>query len=168
MRVIHKILLVLLCLQILFVSHRYMFREHSIKIIHKISYISSIDMPPTQKQWSEQLIADINSKRNNPVLKSSGIRPIWIKPYDFKAEGEKEKLGVAIFYPYACKILIGTHLYEDKQLFEDTLVHEILHCYGYDHTPNAFDIMHYYLSEYTISDTQRFYWSEMYKNIYFN
>ena len=125
-------------------------------------------MPPTQKQWSEQLIADINSERKRPVLKSSGLRPISIKSYDFLADGKKDKLGLAIFYPHSCQIYIGDHLHENRKLFEDTLAHEILHCYGYDHTPNEFDIMHNYLSEYTISDTQRFYWREMYKNIYFN
>jgi hypothetical protein len=105
---------------------------------NKGSYIRGIS---GNQEFIEKItftIDNLNALGDNNSVKWSGIRPIWI----YEADLPRETLGRAYVSPVHCVIAIQEGLEDD--LLENVLLHEILHCQGYDHTDTFCDIMYKY------------------------
>lgn len=101
----------------------------------KHSYISSINIDEDMK------IEFMNNPTIKHLNRDSGWRPIFINETDNMSDRE---YGYAIPTPIFCVIFINANI-NDKKIYELVLLHEILHCYGYLHSPNMNDIMYKYI-----------------------
>lgn len=111
------------------------------------SYVSVVNTPEYSSEWTYQVLNEFNEMGDGLAVNFSKPgrvdRPITI--------GEKDDLeiippflrdpnytmvtiGLAHVEDYSCKITLKTGL--DYATFRTTLMHEYLHCLGYDHVDN--------------------------------
>lgn len=112
-------------------------------VAHK-SYIKSAE--PLEWDVLESLVF-FNNKSTTDIVKFSGKRPITIRKMTLFEEvifGPRV-LGVAFPTFMDCKILLnmGNLREYDKDHFRTTVIHEYLHCLGYNHVDKYGDLMYY-------------------------
>lgn len=112
----------------------------------KHSYISSINIDKSIE------IEFMNNAKVKPLNRTSGWRPIFINESDYMPE---KTLGYALPTPLFCVVFISPDI-KDRRLYKLVLLHEILHCYGYLHSPNPKDLMHKFL--YDERQIKSLYW----------
>lgn len=110
-------------------------------------YISTIHTPYYSNAWTQQVLEEFNAMGDGKaVLFDQHVidRPITIREKDdlemvpkFLRDPEEElvTIGLAERGAYYCRITLKTGL--DYATFRATLIHEYLHCMGYDHVENA-------------------------------
>jgi hypothetical protein len=81
-------------------------------------------------------IDNFNALVDNRAIKFEGTRPIIIVESKFK---EREILGEALPLPSYCLIKIDPDLTD--RIYEEVVLHEMVHCYGYDHALNPCSLM---------------------------
>lgn len=120
----------------------------------KMLYIHSILMPITQKSWTEEAIAELNSFTRSDVIKKEGLKPIVVITSDQLYDSGLA--GLAIEMAGVCLAIVSDSLLESKEIFQEVAIHEILHCYGYGHSTDPDDVMYF-----EVSATQK---TKSYKN----
>lgn len=118
--------------------------DQYMQYLARFSYISNIDMPPEQVRWALDDIAEFNSFAPENVVSYTGYRPIMItNNMQYILGGDA--IGVAVRLFNGCVVVIDEN-YTSSIFFRDNfriiLLHEILHCYGYDHVDDETDIMY--------------------------
>ncbi len=83
-----------------------------------------------------QYIFNINRDYRKEAIKSSGDRPIYIFQTKYL---NYEYLGYSISNQQGCIIFINNIGYDE----EITVLHEILHCYGFQHSEDRLDLMYF-------------------------
>ena len=120
--------------------YKEMRRESYLGYLATVNYIQKIKLPKKYRKWATKDIARFNKliPSIKPAIRygKKGHRPITISMKKLKGA----RLGVAYQMGHACNIYITTKL--NKEVFRSVLIHEILHCYGYDHSPNYRDVMY--------------------------
>lgn len=124
--------------------------------IYPNSYIATIDTPTYTNKASKEVLVDFSKLGDNKLIffnkDKNHWRPIYIteiKDIKYKAYPLRPDLitiGLAQVGLTDCKISLKTGLEYD--IFKTTLLHEVLHCFGYKHVyNNPHDLM------YPISNT---------------
>lgn len=119
------------------------------------SYIADIDTPGYKN--TKQDLELFNSFGNEQIVQYEPVtkwsRPIYIKETK-TLEGKKEKIGQALVALDYCTITIEEGLNEYEYYL--VLIHEYLHCLGYDHVDDPNDIMYYELTDPSIDNIKKY------------
>lgn len=138
---------------ILVVSPTYKSKVTDIKLI-KSSYVKEIKADFINHELAKKHLDKFNEYGHNHIVKFKAEdvegepRPITIEirklGEDFYEQLNDNKiLAYALSQERSCKIVIKDDLVTEDQ-FRDTLIHEFLHCYEYDHVPLIeSDLMYY-------------------------
>lgn len=105
----------------------------------KHTYIGKIISPTFGEKNIRNILDNFNSRGYNSIIKYEGSRPIII----YEADRPKTILGTAWPLPGYCPIALDPKM-ESYQL-RWVVVHEVLHCFFYDHSKRVTDIMYPYL-----------------------
>ena len=114
----------------------------------KESYISEIKGDFFQVNLAKKHLDNFNELGHNKIVKfEGGTRPITIEIRTlnqgfYEQIRGPEILAYAEYKKDSCKIVMRDTLYTEIQ-FRNTLFHELLHCYFYDHSPDQNDLMYY-------------------------
>jgi hypothetical protein len=108
------------------------------------SYISIIDTPEYSSEWTYEVLNEFNAMGDGKAVNFSKPgrvdRPITIgekadleiiPPFLRDPNYTMVTIGRAYVEDYSCKITLKTGL--DYATFRTTLIHEYLHCMGYEH-----------------------------------
>jgi len=108
------------------------FSEFLVKKVSKYNYIAHINTPSYTNKRTEKVLDIFNNMSyNKKAVNKKGYRPIFIIEKDLKKENNETILGLAYPLPAYCLIVMNKGL--DKDTYFYTLLHEYVHCYGYDH-----------------------------------
>lgn len=136
------------------------------KFFFNKTYIRSINLPSYPE--AENILKEFNSMGDNKIVSFEEIpngRPIDIAEmtqFDFIVAPN----AVGIARPRATNCTIGIKNGLDKPEFREVLLHEYLHCYGYDHSPDSTDLMYYSLNPIDKEENIRQYAKKMKKKFY--
>jgi hypothetical protein len=109
---------------------------------YKTSYIKYVKSNVYNNDLLNSLLDIFDSYGYNSIIKHEGKRPIYIIDGKLKPP----TIGQAWVYPGWCLIQLSSHLsFAQLRL---VLYHELIHCYGYDHTKFKGDLMYPILDEY--------------------
>lgn len=138
----HSIMLyVILCFVF---SYKCLYETYA-KVMFKNTYIELIDTP--SYSTTKQILEDFNSLEDNKIISFKKIkygRPVKIvEMSSFLEELYPDALGIT--FPQADKCTITIKKNQFWMDYKETLLHEYLHCMGFDHSPNKYDIMYKYL-----------------------
>lgn len=125
------------------------------KYFIKGSYIARIETTTYDKRDIIAVLEEFNYMGNGNVVTfvkpENGGRPIVIKESDFNSDPLQkilgyETLGMAIPKPQNCTIRLKKNL--SLKYLDHVLIHEYLHCMGYEHVENNInDLMAPYYNE---------------------
>lgn len=141
---IHALAVIMILTAILSATQREMF----ISAMIKTSYIDDINLPTHQSWVVQDSIAQFNKfvpvriqyTQEEKLIPDEGLRPIYFKEMP---EFLREKAaGMALVLPFACLIYINPEFYHDEKYLRHIVIHETLHCMGYDHTVFPGDVMY--------------------------
>lgn len=122
------------------------------------SFINIIAANQDQTFQVEQVLDDFNLLGYNKVVFKSGSRPINI------VVGRIDRdyaIGWARVKPGYCDIKIDDRLSPED--FQQTVVHELLHCYGYEHVKDETSVMNPSVSDKLSRDSIRNYAKDVLK-----
>jgi hypothetical protein len=119
------------------------------------TYIALMNTP-TYKNYTKLILEEFNSYGNNKIIHFESInkgRPVTISEMSDEEEQDKtEVLGYSIPLARSCSITIRKYL--RYEVYREVLLHEYLHCMGYEHVKDESDLMYYALNyldkEYSI------------------
>lgn len=120
-------------------------KEHYIReIVFPQSYVQVVQTPHYSNEWTYKVLKEFNDMGDGHAVNFSKEgrvdRPITIGekadldriPKFFRDPNYKlVTIGLAHIQDYSCKITLKTGL--DYATFRTTLIHEYLHCMGYEH-----------------------------------
>lgn len=114
------------------------------------TYVDSINTTKYNKAIIKSILDEFNEMGDNVIVKyKKGIRPITITEVE-----DFSLLGEAYVRTEKCEIIIKKGL--DFKLLRETVLHEYLHCFDYDHIKVPGDLMYpsdaYEASEASIKD----------------
>jgi hypothetical protein len=109
----------------------------------KYTYIEIIDTP-SYGNYTKLILEEFNSYGNGKIISFDKIkngRPVRIyEMTDFEENLRPQILGSAWPMFTDCNIRIKKR--QDFIDYRETLLHEYLHCMGYDHVPDMYDLMY--------------------------
>ena len=110
----------------------------------KKTFIESLNTPTFPN--AREILQQFNSYGDNKIVSFTAIengRPIVIEEMTDIEENVLFEDVAGLAYPKltSCTIKLRRNL--DTKELKDTLLHEYLHCYGYDHVDNPEDLMYY-------------------------
>lgn len=114
------------------------------KTYHK-TYIKSINTPNYSN--TKKILEKFNALGDNKIV--SFVEKVNGRPIVIEEMSEIDKklspgaVGIAFNTIIKCRIVVLPGLSEIE--YEEVLLHEYLHCYGYDHVDNYRDLMYYSL-----------------------
>jgi hypothetical protein len=133
----------------------------------KYTYIEVIDTPSYGNQ-TKKALEEFNSFGDNKIISFKKIkngRPVQIyEMADFEEELRPEVLGSA--WPMFKDCTIRLKKRQDLIDYRETVLHEYLHCMGYDHVPDPLDLMYYQLNPVDKEDNIRQYAKKVLKKYY--
>lgn len=111
------------------------------------SYIASLDMPSYGNENSLKVLTEFSAMGGNkavifePPSQSSIVSPVRaIHIKESKViEGNEDIVGLALPLWNTCDIQIKSG--QDYETFRQVLIHEYLHCMGYNHVEDEKDVM---------------------------
>lgn len=125
-------------------------------ITYKHSYIHYIDTPKWGNERVKKSLDKFDRLGHNKLVNYEGYRPIFIVQKELGINGA----GVAIPLPAFC--IIGIDPSVGDNYFDQVLLHEYLHCFGYGHNfKNKYDLMAPVLSPAVTEDNVRKYAQDM-------
>jgi hypothetical protein len=127
----------------------------SVEIILPGLYISYID-PKVPDAVLPDLLA-LNDMGYGTRIKFDGHYPVYILSVD----PENMMFGNAVAEAQATTFGCLIRLNSEAMYEASTIYHELLHCYGYKHVDNPFDIMYYSQTPLTMVETIRPYLKEL-------
>jgi len=138
----------------------YMFHEMIMikSLLLKTSYLKSIETKGIDPAKVKELLLawGLYSVGDN-IVPTKGHRPIYIKDMyingSFYKAHRRYVRGVAFVYPTSCRIYINPDIY-GKPGVARTILHEYLHCLGYSHVDNPFDLMYTSSGNSTLKSVQ--------------
>jgi hypothetical protein len=142
-----------------------LFNLYGIKNFHK-SYIATINTPSYKN--TRKVLEEFNALGDNKIVSFSEIpdgRPIEIveiTPIDRQIS--PGAVGTTYAKITRCTIKMAQGL--DEIEYRETLLHEYLHCYGYDHVDDYKDLMYYSLFPVDKEENIRHYAKEVKKKFY--
>lgn len=101
------------------------------------TYVKSIDTPTYDNKEVKKILDEFNEMGNNDIVfYEGGFRAITI------GEGTEDdgNVGEALPLPFNCDIRLSKTMH--YKLMRETLLHEYLHCFGYDHVKEPGDLMY--------------------------
>lgn len=102
------------------------------------SYIRSIDAPTIGKERVKKILDKFNKMGYDEIVSYEGWRPIDIKEAD-KLDGAT--IGLAKVRIFDCSIQLEANSLYSENMVEQVILHEYLHCLGYEHTSDPTDLM---------------------------
>lgn len=106
------------------------------------SYVNTFTLHTYKEDSVKAVLADFNSMADGGIVKYQGNRPINIIEMPVIMQFMyPSAVGVAIVGYTKCDIYIVPEL--STTSFRETLLHEYLHCFGYEHTDEPKDLMYY-------------------------
>jgi hypothetical protein len=106
------------------------------------SYINEVFTPYYTSEDTMMLLKEFDSMAGGGIVKLQGSRPINITEMPMVIQlMYPDSLGITFLEFKKCNIFIRPYL--DHITFRETLFHEYLHCFAYDHSPNPKDLMYY-------------------------
>lgn len=116
-------------------------KVYSYMFYHR-SYIQSIDTPSYGK-LTKLYLDEFNAMADGGiVVYTSNTRPITIQEQPILLQlMYPNAIGLAVPTPTKCNIYIKPGL--DASSYRETLIHEYLHCFDYQHTSDRKDLMYY-------------------------
>jgi len=146
-------------------------REGAIEIYGRLffrnTYIDVIDTPSYGK-YTKEFLQEFNSFADNKIIsfnKIKGGRPITIREMGgFYESLYPGVIGVARPRFNSCSILVKKGL--DLIDYRETLLHEYLHCMGYNHVANRDDLMYYSLNPVDKEENIKQYAKKVLKKFY--
>lgn len=158
--------IMVLLMAFLIFSHRLVYSTYAF-FMFKNSYIEKIDTP-SYGEYTKTVLEEFNSMGQNKIIsfdKKEYGRPISIHDMpDILEESNPEVLGMAYPGLEGCTIFV-----KKKQFwldYRETLIHEYLHCMGYNHSINKHDIMYKYLIPIDKEENIRYHANELRKKYY--
>lgn len=126
------------------------------------TYVQSVDLPTLNTVEALRIIQEFNYMSGGTAIKYSGIRPIIIKEAPL-IDAEGSILGIA--YPgfNQCTITLAYSKIKTKEQYRDVLLHELVHCYFYEHSDAGPEDLMNSTNEQEISEDNRRKWSEKLK-----
>lgn len=132
----------------------------------KWGYIASITGPESLVKEVKNSLDYLNKLGNNEVVvyePSAGIKiPIEIQVKKFDMPWEKGNAGLTWMMPTKCLITIDEDE-QDNSEFIETVIHEYLHCLGYEHVKDSNDVMYESTTPYFTFDSIKRYAQEIRK-----
>lgn len=132
------------------------------------SYITDIKLTKYKKEQVKEVLQFLNDNSGTEVFLTKGMRPVSIKEVTAKEmakliepEIDSTVVGLAEHALGYCKIYVRENL--DEKDFSNVLMHEIVHCFGYDHTEKQHDLMS--PVEDDISEISRVVWANRVGNL---
>ena len=133
----------------------------------KYTYIEVIDTP-TYKDQTKKVLEEFNSFGDNKIISFKKInngRPVQIREMtDLEEQLRPDVLGSA--WPSTADCNIRMKKKQDPYEYRETLIHEYLHCFGYNHVPNPRDIMYFQENYLDKEDSIRQYAKKVLKKYY--
>lgn len=112
-----------------------------VKHTFKKTYVQSINTPTYPK--AKDILLEFNSYADGVIVQFENVengRPIIIQEMsDFDDQIFPSVAGIAFPKFTGCVIKLNREL--SAKEFRETLIHEYLHCYGYDHIEDEKDLM---------------------------
>ncbi len=132
----------------------------------KNTYIESIKTPSYPK--TKEILKEFNSMGEDVIVSFDKIangRPLDIAEMtEIDMSLFPDAAGVA--YPNLRKCSIRVRAGMDEIIYRAVLIHEYLHCYGYQHTSDSEDIMYYLVTYLDKENNIRYYARKMKVDFY--
>ena len=109
------------------------------QIIHG-SYIRSINVPSIGNHEIKIILDKFNKMGYTKIVSYEGWRPIDILEFP-KSDKKNVTIGTAAVRIFDCQIYLKTSELYNSTMVEQVIIHEYLHCLGYDHTSDPIDLM---------------------------
>lgn len=112
----------------------------SVYISPRVTFVSSVSADLETKSLIIKDLQDFDIRSNNSLIRD-GYRPITISV----GETEDNVMGYAQVGFFSCEIVLSDKIpwkYMDPIYLRSTVLHEILHCMGFNHTKDVNDIMY--------------------------
>jgi len=104
------------------------------------SYIREIKVKDYNSADLINILDNFNEMGDNVLVRYSGYRPIDIMEVEKLKDGNgNQVLGLALYNEYHCKISIDSKL--NSQHLKAVVLHEYLHCMGFEHVRILGDLM---------------------------
>lgn len=137
------------------------------RVFFRFTYIETIDTPSYANRTKE-VLEEFNSMGDNKIIRFDKIkfgRPVKIfEMTDLYTNLKPQTLGTADVALSDCIINIKRN--RNPLDFREILLHEYLHCMGYDHVPNQLDLMYESLNPVDKEDNIRQYAKKVKKKFY--
>lgn len=112
----------------------------------KVSYLASIETNELSRLKTFQALNKFNFFVYQDIVPRTGYRPIHIKEM---ARGSllyklahKTVVGIAFAMPHACYIYLNPEAEAYEKNYDWLVIHEYLHCLGYEHVDNKHDVLY--------------------------
>ena len=114
------------------------------------TYIKEINTPINGNENIIKILNYYNSFEDKPIIRFEELRrPIIITEEQVNADW----LARAAVAPVFCRVTINTKYYRDYDRLKLTLIHEINHCFGFEHVNDPKDIMYFEENDLTDIDS---------------
>lgn len=114
-------------------------------LMFKNSYIQQIDMPTYGNEQTKEILQEFNGMADNKIItfdKISFGRPVYITEMTQEIqEINAAAIGLTMPRLTECRVYVQKGLSHAD--FRETLLHEYLHCLGYDHVEDPTDLMYF-------------------------
>ena len=108
-------------------------------VLFPSTYVKSINTPIHSSFKVRKILEEFNSYGDNRIVNfESGIRPIIITESSIADKNGNRVVGQAINLPTVCYITLNPNMWDDLEL-KQVVIHEYIHCYGFDHTKDIED-----------------------------
>lgn len=118
-------------------------------ILFPYSYVAVINTESYKEAEIKNILEDFNKLGHLKLVRYEGIRPIIIYDRNFTDKGKEWRLGETMGAPLWCEIQLKKDM--SPYFLRFVLIHEYLHCFGYDHTNIPSDLMYPEIS-YNLTD----------------
>lgn len=109
---------------------------------YQYSYVSKIRTPSYGNFHTKKVLDKFNKLGDNKAVMKDGYRPIYIVEGDLTPGA----VGVAYRLPLYCVIVVERNM--PYYIYDQVLLHEYVHCFGYGHVEDDKDLMNAYVSPY--------------------
>lgn len=128
------------------ISYTVLSSKTTIKVVGSMffhrSYINTLKLHTYKEDSVKTILQQFNSMADGGIVKYEGSRPINIIEMPVVMQFMyPSAVGVALIGYTKCDIYIVPNL--DYMTFRETLLHEYLHCFAYEHTEEPKDLMYY-------------------------
>lgn len=132
--------------------------------ILKTTFIYDMYLEDYEKKDLKNIFSDFNDMADKKIIHYKGVRPIFI----YEKKLPDTVLGTAIPMPGLCIIALTKNMKPEK--LKAVLIHEYLHCMGYEHTNIYCDLMYTtvcpYLNNSYLKSSMEKYANSLLRNFY--